>query len=458
MPEVPSQKRDEAVSVNPKATSLHERIEALETTISVSSELDTYMTHFESWISLTREFKELQRLEALKSVCKRGYPMEDHAQEATLRVLQCLIRHGWGPDEIVSWLSEPYVALPSLGTPSGSELLRQLNLSMTNRRQPTARMRTLPSSLALVYSRIAAPILSGDSLLDHNTSHILYRARWGHLIHSQPGPMTRVLKRIAVLLIDVDRSPDGIQSHTITDQLIDYLSRLVKSQHVSPSLLQQVSGLLPPSILSPTPKTAVGVTTAQLQGPTDCTAGPFLAEPSAATEYATAQETFDIRGYFCNLEFQYILDRAQDAHILPKWYDSVTKHMSKEERGELIHQIAHQYSVANCRRHRQNWRSICYLHSHLQRYDLLIKPSFSKAVVQVGLIAPLSTNSHVSSRKLAWILSLVASVEGERAAHEIQHIFWKWRGELIASAEKMSRQLGGPHKIYVNTLKNLGIT
>jgi hypothetical protein len=445
---------EESSSFNPKATDLHARLAALEDAISASPDLNTYMTHIETWMSLTRGFGQAKRLEAFKSACKRRRFVKRKAQEATLRLLQCLIRHDWNPDAILSWLLERFDVLPSPGTSNGSKLLRQLTALMIGYRRQTPRILT-PANLGRLYARIACPLLHRN-ILDARTAQILYRARWGLLVDLHPEKRA-ILEKIAVLLIDVHRSPHTNHGAAIADSLLKYLTPLVKAGHISASLLDQVSELLPRSLLYPL-KSAVEVGSEQDKNARDSNTGSASAKTFALTGATSTAKALDLREYFDNLEFQNLIQCARNANIIPKWYGSLNEDMCKEMRGHLIHQIAQQYAMASTRGHRQNWRRIRQLYDYLQRYDFPIKPTFSEAVAEVGLVRPLSINSHVSTKKLTWILDLVTKVEGEDRARELGNLFWLWRGELIRSAGRTSRLLGGPNMQYMNTLKKLGIT
>jgi hypothetical protein len=153
----------------------------------------------------------------------------------------------------------------------------------------------------------------------------------------------------------------------------------------------------------------------------------------------------------------HIIHRAQDAHIVPLAYRNVTCDISRSTQTDLMHQFAHQYALDRTRSHRQSWRSIYYLYKYMRQQKLEIGPLFSKAVVQVCIIQPLSENHFVSSRRLIWVCQLVAQVEGVEVAKKIEHIFWIWRGNLILHAKSTWNAAGADGRAHIATLKRLGM-
>ncbi|KAF2129799.1 hypothetical protein P153DRAFT_315039 [Dothidotthia symphoricarpi CBS 119687] len=176
-----------------------------------------------------------------------------------------------------------------------------------------------------------------------------------------------------------------------------------------------------------------------------------------AAEAHTAQQA--LLSLQARREFQHILDRARDAHALPLACRSLTADIPTAQRVELIHQLAHHYSLDKTHSHRESWRAMYYLYHYLQRHSLPIGPLFTKAVVQVSLVRPLSENRFVSARRLIWVCRLVARVEGEPVARDIESAFWQWRGDLIRHAKCVFVGVGGSpqDKAHVGTMKRLGL-
>ncbi|KAF5844806.1 hypothetical protein GGP41_008705 [Bipolaris sorokiniana] len=158
-------------------------------------------------------------------------------------------------------------------------------------------------------------------------------------------------------------------------------------------------------------------------------------------------------------EFTAILERASANHALPQIYATTTADMPTSDRTVLIHQLAHFYSLSTTRSHRETWRSIYYLYSYLQTYSLPIGPLFTKAVVRAAIIRPMMEHRFISARRLIWVCHLVARVEGEDVAKQIESSYWRWRGELIRHAKRAHDDAGGDvkAKAMVGKMKGLGL-
>lgn len=140
--------------------------------------------------------------------------------------------------------------------------------------------------------------------------------------------------------------------------------------------------------------------------------------------------------------FSHILDRAKDARIVPLVYRDITPDLPHEAQGDVIHQFAHQYAIDRTRSIKQNWRSIHYLYIYLRKHRLPIQPLFTKALVSVCITRPLAENRFVPQKRAVSICRLVATVEGEAAATQVEHYFWAWRGDLILAAKRELVRLG----------------
>lgn len=158
-------------------------------------------------------------------------------------------------------------------------------------------------------------------------------------------------------------------------------------------------------------------------------------------------------------QFEQIMNRANAAHALPLAFRNLSVDMSSADRVTLIHQLAHQYSLDTTRTHRETWRAIYYLYRYLRDRSLGIGPLFSRAVVRVSIIRPLSEHRFVSARRLIWVCHLVARVEGEDVAKKIESDFWHWRGDLIQHAKRVHDSIGADRreKAHVGKMKKLGL-
>jgi hypothetical protein len=158
-------------------------------------------------------------------------------------------------------------------------------------------------------------------------------------------------------------------------------------------------------------------------------------------------------------QFQVILGRARSDHLLPLAYRGVSATSSPEQRVKLIHQLAHQYTTDATLSQRQVWRAMWYLYRYMQQHSLPIGPLFTKAIVRICIIRPMSENCFVSAKRLLWVCRLVARVEGEEVAKQIEPLFWYWRGDLIQHAKGSYVGSGGDRqsKAHIGTMKKLGL-
>jgi hypothetical protein len=157
-------------------------------------------------------------------------------------------------------------------------------------------------------------------------------------------------------------------------------------------------------------------------------------------------------------QFEHLFRCARDAHILPIAFRDEGKNLSTNQRIGLVHQLAYLYSMDTTRSVRQSFRSVAYLYHYLTSNSYPVGPLFSRAVTHVSITRPLSENYFVSARRLIWICRLVARVESESAAKQVENEFWIRRGALILHAKRIFVDLGGDvkDKAHVSTMKRLG--
>lgn len=182
----------------------------------------------------------------------------------------------------------------------------------------------------------------------------------------------------------------------------------------------------------------------------------IAAEDTAAALQDTEEKALALQAH---REFTAILDRAAENNALPQAYATLTADISSSQRTALIHQLAHHYSLVTTRSHRETWRSIYYLYVFLETQSLPIGPLFTKAVVRSSIIRPLIEHRFVSARRLIWVCNLVARVEGERVAKQVENNYWKWRGDLIKHAKDVHNEAGGDRKAKasISKLKGIGL-
>jgi hypothetical protein len=167
----------------------------------------------------------------------------------------------------------------------------------------------------------------------------------------------------------------------------------------------------------------------------------------------------DLKTLQAQRQFEHILDRARADNALPLVYRKANAQISIQDRVALIHQLAHQYTTSDTLSQREAWRATYYLYKHLLEHSLPIGPLFTKAVVRISIIRPLSEHRFVSARRLIWVCKLVTSVEGEEVSKQIEAAFWQWRGDLIRHAKDVYVAVGGDRqsKAHIGTMKKLGL-
>lgn len=158
-------------------------------------------------------------------------------------------------------------------------------------------------------------------------------------------------------------------------------------------------------------------------------------------------------------QFQHILNRAKEKRALPLVYQNLSADMSPEQRTELVHQLARHYSLDKSHSYLAAWRTMYFLYRYLLLFSLPIGPLFAQAVVQASLVRPLAEKRFVSARRLIWVCQLVAKVEGDDAAREVEKRFWLSRGQVINYAKHAYVSAGGRRqdKAHIGTMKKLGL-
>lgn len=155
--------------------------------------------------------------------------------------------------------------------------------------------------------------------------------------------------------------------------------------------------------------------------------------------------------------FSHILARANEAHIVPLAYRDLNPDLPEQVQTDLIHQFAYQYALDRTRSVEQNWRSLRYLYLYLRIHNLPIQPLFTKTIVSACITRPLAENRFVAQKKAVWVCKLVARVEGEAAARQVEHLFWAWRGDLILRAKSELMRLGVHDVARVGVVERLKV-
>lgn len=158
-------------------------------------------------------------------------------------------------------------------------------------------------------------------------------------------------------------------------------------------------------------------------------------------------------------QFGNVLENARTNHALPIDRLNTAVDSTLMERVALVHQLAHHYSLDTTLTQRQAWRQIYYLYTYLDSNSLPIGPLFTKAVAHAAITRPLQENRFVSARRLIWVCRLVARVEGNAIATQVETDFYRERGEIIRRAKKAYIGVGGSRhdKANIGSTKRLGM-
>jgi hypothetical protein len=158
-------------------------------------------------------------------------------------------------------------------------------------------------------------------------------------------------------------------------------------------------------------------------------------------------------------QFSNVLQQARINHALPIDRRDTTIELPLTERIVLVHQLAHHYSTDTTLTQREAWRSIYYLYKYLESNSLPLGPLFSKSLAQVSITRPLMENRFISARRLIWVCHLVARVQGDAKAAQLEEAFYKQRGDIIRRAKNTYIGVGGSKygKAHVGTMKRLGL-
>lgn len=418
------------------------KMRTLEHRMREASSVRSFLVWFNDWLRLARQLDPAKHRAALIRCCGKGYAVGDEGPLLTYRILKRLSRSNWSLRDIARWLSRPAVPLPSPGSREGRRFLTFLRVQLERLSQSHDNPGAAGGHpFATLYQKMAAPLLDAESLVDQKTSRLLYWARWQRLLvnhrSSMEGSAFQSLEWIANVLTDANTHYS--QTRTVPEKVQNRLSQLVDSDCLDATSLRHVWNLLPaqtPALDDPQSK-AVG------------TGVHFL--------YAK----HDDRVRLANVEFQNILDRARSAGVLPPAYWNETVDAPSPRRVEIIHQLAHCYSINHTMSSTSKFRAVQKLQRYLDSYDLPIQPLFTKALVRICLGESMTKSQFVTSSTMDWLLGLVNKVEGPEVAKSIEHQVWLWRGELIDKANRVTKGLKGPGagatRARVNTLKRLGL-
>lgn len=125
--------------------------------------------------------------------------------------------------------------------------------------------------------------------------------------------------------------------------------------------------------------------------------------------------------------------KRQQSSMKPEFWIRLSQDLKEptlRERRQLLERIALNYA-RGIRQPLSAFKLVyrCFLNQHIERLGPL-QPAMTKALLQSGIIRPLEVGQGVGDRKVNWILSIVAKVEGEDVADKVSEVVWRWRAEL----------------------------
>lgn len=308
---------------------------------------------------------------------------------------------------------------------------------------------------ALLYCLLGHESFSGESSLDLSRfieQHTPFYARKDHRTKSLNQMLTQLISELA---------SQSLPNHGVLELMIPYIDKYKRFASVSDLLAEIHKSGTQLSNFS-----FVESYTDQIRKQVEKKSNPSclgrdlaLLEKLVSAQIALGASSIESKAVVSELKsrrfFNHILDRANDAGIVPLAYRKLTPDILKEAQGDLIHQFAYQYALDRTRSYQQNWRSIRYLHLYLKREELFIRPMFTRALVSVCITRPLSENRFVPRMMVVWLCKLVADVEGQDVARQLEKFFWVTKGHLITQAKRDLERLGSADRAHVNTMKRL---
>ncbi|KAF4533909.1 Fungal specific transcription factor domain containing protein [Lasiodiplodia theobromae] len=139
---------------------------------------------------------------------------------------------------------------------------------------------------------------------------------------------------------------------------------------------------------------------------------------------------------FCLLDHNDPLDR-----VPPEHRENFRNRLSAL-RIDLVHLIAHAYATQTAFPHRHRFRNVYFCYLWLRDHGASLGPLLSKALVRTAVTGPLENHEWVSTNKLRWVLGLVRQIEGAEVAAQLDHLVWRWRGDVIMQARRRWDQAG----------------
>ncbi|KAF2760742.1 hypothetical protein EJ05DRAFT_507998 [Pseudovirgaria hyperparasitica] len=125
---------------------------------------------------------------------------------------------------------------------------------------------------------------------------------------------------------------------------------------------------------------------------------------------------------------------------------------------EHMNNMAYAIATSPAYRPTQAWRGVkcIYFFLHIRRAP--IRPKFTRALVMAGVTRFFLDNRWVNRAQFAWIRHIVAKVEGEDVAMDLEDLWYEWRGRLIAMAAQAYKSHGIEGMANVTIARQLGLT
>ena len=108
-----------------------------------------------------------------------------------------------------------------------------------------------------------------------------------------------------------------------------------------------------------------------------------------------------------------------------------------EEMIDLMHKMASAFARSEARTARVAFRNICQCLQHLRLHGAPISPGLTRAVSHAGITRSIMKGMVVGQERLRYTLCLIAEVEGEGVAKEVDETVYKWRQFVKGHHDKL---------------------
>jgi hypothetical protein len=149
-----------------------------------------------------------------------------------------------------------------------------------------------------------------------------------------------------------------------------------------------------------------------------------------------------------SLEIFKILAYYDPAAVIPR-EERVDKRSLTWERIDLLHECAEAFSKQKKVTHRVRFRNVHLCYRYLAIRGAPMTPTMSRALVKAGITDYLAEGVNVSKAQVKWIVEMVAKIEGEEVAKQLDELAWGWMQRVYADRNKRGihrrpQQIKGP--------------